>query len=200
MHAHLYSGERRPQGGGRSGPLVGLLRRGWPLLALLALLTWRVGHAQPMAATEYALKSALLFKLPHFVYRTDIDRHAPLHLCLLGSNPFGGALDKLAQTPIDGRAVRLRRLETAKEAIDCEFIFISRSETSQLDAVLKRIGSYPVVTVSDIDGFARAGGMVEFSLGAEGSAISILINRQPGQKLGIEFNAQLLRLAKVVEP
>jgi len=54
--------------------------------------------------------------------------------------------------------------------------------------------------VSDIAGFAKAGGMVEFSLGGEGAAVSILVNRKSAQKQSIEFNAQLLRLAKVVEP
>jgi ABC-type uncharacterized transport system substrate-binding protein len=42
--------------------------------------------------------------------------------------------------------------------------------------------------------------MVEFALRGDGSGIQILINRKAAQKQGIEFNAQLLRLAKIVEP
>jgi hypothetical protein len=57
-----------------------------------------------------------------------------------------------------------------------------------------------VVTVSEISGFAKAGGMVELSLGGAGSPVAILINRQSARQKSIEFNAQLLRLAKVVEP
>jgi len=41
--------------------------------------------------------------------------------------------------------------------------------------------------------------MVELSLRSDSSRIQILINRKAAQKQGIEFNAQLLRLAKIVE-
>lgn len=157
-------------------------------------------HAQSAAVSEYAVKSALLFRLPQFVYRPEQARDPTLDVCLLGSNPFGGALEKLAQTPIDGRPVRILKLGNAADAGGCDFVFITRSETSNLENLLRRLGSYPAVTVSDIEGFARAGGMVEFALGGDGAAISILINRKAAQKLNIEFNAQLLRLAKVVEP
>lgn len=154
--------------------------------------------AQPVS--EYALKSALLFKLPQFVYRQEMDRSVPLSICVLGSNPFGNTLERLAQIPIDGRQVRAVRLNEPRDASACDFVFISRSEAGGLDGILRRIGSYPVVTVSDIEGFSRSGGMVELALGNEGAAISILINRRAAQRQGIEFNAQLLRLAKVVEP
>jgi hypothetical protein len=152
------------------------------------------------AVSEYAMKSALLFKLPQFVYRGDAAAGAPVGLCVLGNNPFGGALEKLAQQVGDGKTVRISRLSTVGEAQDCDYVFVSRSESIRLDAVLKRIGRPSLVTVSDIEGFARAGGMVEFALSDEGAGISILINRKAAQRQNIEFNAQLLRLAKVVEP
>ncbi len=53
------------------------------------------------------------------------------------------------------------------------------------------------MTVSDIPGFARAGGMIELPL--EGERVAIVLNRRAAQSRGIEFNAQLLRLARVIE-
>lgn len=53
------------------------------------------------------------------------------------------------------------------------------------------------MTVSDIPGFARSGGMIELPL--EGERIAIVINRRSAQKKAIEFNAQLLRLARVID-
>lgn len=171
-----------------------------PALFFLAWLGAPV-RAQGAAVSEYAVKSALLFRLPQFVYWPDGVRSAELVMCLLGSNPFGGALEKLALTPIDGRLVRLVKLNAAaSDAGECSFVFISRGEAENLDGILRRLGRYAVVTVSDIEGFARSGGMVELALGGEGAAISILINRKAAQKQNIEFNAQLLRLAKVIEP
>lgn len=156
-------------------------------------------HAQ--AVSEYALKSALLFKLPKFVYRSGATAgNRTIEMCVLGRNPFDGALEKLAQTPIDERAVNVLRLTNAAEAGGCDFIFVARSEADNLEAILRRLAAFPLVTVSDIEGFARAGGMVEFALGRENAAIAILINRKAARMQSVEFNAQLLRLARVVEP
>lgn len=171
----------------------------WMLSMVLALHGGGLS-AQSAPVSEYAVKSALLFKLPQFVYRPHADRKAGLDLCLLGNNPFGGALEKLAQTPIDGRPVKYTKLSAAGDAGECDFVFISRGEAGNLETVLRLLGKMPAVTVSDIEGFAKSGGMVELATGGEGAAVSIVINRKAAQKQSIEFNAQLLRLAKVIEP
>ncbi len=170
-------------------------------IALLLALLASGARAQTAPVPEYAVKSALLFKLPRFVYLPRLEGGTRISLCVLGRNPFGAALEKLAQTPIDGRSVQLRQPEGAAQALDCDFAFIARSEAAHLKATLQKLGEAPVVTVSDIDGFARAGGMVELALNPDGGdSLSILINRKAAQAHNIQFNAQLLRLARIVEP
>lgn len=169
----------------------------WPLAALLGTgEAW----AQSAPVAEYALKSALLFKLPQFVYLPESGRGQALDLCALGGNPFGNAPDKLVRQPVDGRTVRWHTLASVADAQDCDVVFVARGEAQGLDATLRRLAKWPLVTVSDIEGFAAQGGMVELALAADGASIHILINRKAAQKQGIEFNAQLLRLARVVEP
>lgn len=183
--------------------LITRLRR---IRACLTGLPWLLAlYALPAAAgsepvSEQALKAALLFKLPPFVYRADGDRTAPTRICLLGKNPFGVAPEKLAQQPVDGRSVKYLRLANTAEVSGCDFLFISRSEADALAGILSRLRYQRVVTVSDIEGFAMAGGMVELALAGSGTSVSILINRKAAQRQNIEFNAQLLRLAKLVEP
>jgi len=158
-------------------------------------------RAQPAPAPEYAVKSALLFKLPRFVYLPRLEGGTRITLCVLGKNPFGGALASLARSPIDGRSIELQQPEGAAQALDCDFVFIARSETDRLRSTLAKLSEAPVVTISDIEGFAVAGGMVELALNPDGSgALSILINRKVAQAHNIHFNAQLLRLARIVEP
>ncbi len=174
------------------------------LAAILALFCGSglpaLARAQTAPVAEYAIKSALLFKLPQFIYRPDPTREQPLVICLLGNNPFGSAPEKLALAPIDGRTVKFQKLSGTAEARNCELVFIARSETGNLESVLRQLSGLTIVTVSDIDGFAKSGGMVEFSLGGEGATVSILINRKAAQRQHMEFNAQLLRLAKAIDP
>ena len=166
---------------------------------LVALMAWPA-VAQNAPVSEVALKSALFFKLPQFVYRPDDPRDRPLSVCLLGSSSFGAAFERLAQVAIDGRPVNYLRVNGSADALRCDFFYLSQSEAAHLDAVLRKVARQSVVTVSDIAGFAKAGGMVELSMGEPGTPVSILINRKAARLQGIEFNAQLLRLAKVVEP
>lgn len=168
----------------------------WLLWAALGQAAW----AQGAPVSEPALKAALFFKLPLFVYRGGEDRAHPLVVCLLGNGSYVSAFERLAQTPIDGRPVRFNRLNAAAEAAQCDFVFVAQSESAQLSSLLRQLAQLRPVTVSEISGFARAGGMVELEMGVPGTPVNILINRQAAQQKNIEFNAQLLRLAKVVEP
>lgn len=145
-------------------------------------------------ATEYTLKAVLYYRLSQFVYwPADKPAPKPMILCVVGKNPFGNALAQLDQS--SGTAeIQLAPGDIAA----CQMIFIPRSESANLAAWLERAATRQIVTVSDIPGFARAGGMIELPL--DGERVGIVINRRSAQKRGFEFNAQLLRLARVIEP
>lgn len=152
------------------------------------------------AVTEQDLKAVLYYKLPVFVYRAPSDQENRVDFCVLGAAQLDNAMGRLPATLLDGRRADIHMLPSHADTGECDFLFIGRSEGSRLDGILRRLSGRRLVTVSDIDGFARAGGMVEFALRPGGSGIQILINRKAARMQGIEFNAQLLRLAKIVEP
>lgn len=175
---------------------------GWCLGALLALavsgLSLNAG-ADQSAASEYGLKAVLFFKLPQFVYRPATGKpQNKLVFCVLGNNPFGKTLERLAREAVDGRTVEIVNLGSVGDGNTCDYIFISRSESASVETILQKFAGKHVVTVSDIPDFARAGGMVELTL--TGEHVGVTLNRKAAQKQELEFNAQLLRLAKVVEP
>ncbi|WP_265946550.1 YfiR family protein [Dechloromonas sp. A34] len=159
----------------------------WLALALPAT-------TQAEEATEYTLKAVLYYRLSQFVYwPADKPAPKPMSLCVVGKNPFGNAL---AQLNLSSGSAEIQ-LAPADIAA-CQMIFIPRSEAANLASWLERAAPRQLVTVSDIPGFARSGGMIELPL--EGERVGIVINRRTAQKKGFEFNAQLLRLARVIEP
>lgn len=167
------------------------------LLLAFALLVLGIPPAGAQGVSEQVLKTALFYKLPLFIYRTE--KLPRVVVCTIGETPLDRAEEKLPEALLDGRRVDLRAISGAADAEECEFVFIGRAEAGRLDSLLRRLASRRLVTVSDLDGFSRAGGMVEFALRPDRSGIQILINRKAAQRQGIEFNAQLLRLAKIVE-
>ena len=140
------------------------------------------------------MKAVLFYRLSQFVYWPAADKApSPLILCVVGKNPFGTAINQVNQSDA---AIEVRL--TAADPAACHLLFISRSEAGNLESWLSRTEGKQIVTVSDIPGFARSGGMIELPL--EGERVGIVINRRMAQKKGFEFNAQLLRLARIVEP
>jgi hypothetical protein len=172
--------------------LTGCLAKGlalWLCLGACSPVT-----AQSADVSEYGMKAVLFYRLSQFVYWPVADKApSPLILCVVGKNPFGALINQLSQ---NGANIEVRL--GAGDPSACHLLFISRSEAGNLDSWLSRTESKQIVTVSDIPGFARAGGMIELPL--EGERVSIVINRRTAQKKGLEFNAQLLRLARIVEP
>lgn len=162
----------------------------WAILWLALALP---GGGMAQEFSEYSLKAVLYYRLAQFVYWPDDQPPPkPLQLCVVGSNPFGRALAQ-----VDQRSGLARFSVAPGDLSQCQMIFIPRSEADKLQTWLDAAGQHPIMTVSDIPGFAHAGGMIELPL--DGERINIVINRRSAQKRGFQFNAQLLRLARVVE-
>lgn len=162
------------------------------LLCLSASIVLRPALGQ--GVSEYEMKAILYYRLSQFVYwPADNKPPSPMTLCVVGKNPFGNALNQIDQS--------VATIETRQASTDlgsCQLLFIPRSEAGNLDAWLSRAENRRLVTVSDIPGFARNGGMIELPL--DGERVGIVINRRSARKSGFEFSAQLLRLARVIDP
>lgn len=171
-------------------PLRHRLRR---LLALLLACALLPASAPAQDVSEYGMKAVLFFRLSQFVYWPGEAPPRPVVLCVVGRNPFGGALDQIDRGN-PGVEIRLSPPDIAA----CHMLFVPRSEAGEMSGWIERAAARRIVTVSDLAGFARAGGMVELPL--EGGRVGIVVNRRAAQKQGFEFSAQLLRLARVIEP
>jgi len=165
----------------------------WALLLSSAALTMPA-LALAQDVSEYGMKAVLFYRLSQFVYWPGAQpAPRPTILCVVGRNPFGSALSQIDASSGD---VTVRIAPTDLAA--CHLLFIPRSEASNLNNWLERSAARQMITVSDLPGFARAGGMIELPL--EGERIGIVLNRSVAQGKGFEFNAQLLRLARVIDP
>jgi hypothetical protein len=164
---------------------------------LLALLLSSAALGSPASAqdvSEYSMKAVLFYRLSQFVYWPGTQpAPRPTTLCVVGRNPFGNALNQ-----IDASSGEVAVRIAPTDLTGCHLLFIPRSEAGHMASWLERSSSKQMITVSDLPGFARAGGMIELPL--EGERIGILLNRTAAQGRGFTFNAQLLRLARVIDP
>jgi hypothetical protein len=148
--------------------------------------------------SEYQLKAAFLFNFAKFVewpVEAFRDANSPFVIGVLGENPFETDLeDTVKDKVINGHPFVIKQLKNLSELKTCHILFISKSERRRLPEIIANLGAAPVLTVSEVDRFLQAGGMVNFIL--EGNKVRFEINDQPAKRAGLRISSKLLNLAR----
>jgi hypothetical protein len=149
---------------------------------------------------EYEIKAAFLFNFTKFVEWPAIsfsDAKAPIILGIIGKDPFGPSLDGIVDGQIvQGRGIVVRRERPGEYLRSCQILFIDDSERAQMPQILASLQGLSVLTVSDIEGFAEAGGVVQFVI--EDSRVRFVINLEAASRAKLRINSKLLALARVI--
>jgi hypothetical protein len=170
------------------------------LLVMTAVLSLAL-PASAAAPTEYQVKAVFLFNFSQFVDwppAAFAGPRSPITICVLGHDPFGAALDDIVQGEIvNGRPLEVQRYRSAEELGGCHILFIDRSEYSRLGEILAQLTGRSVLTVGDVEGFARQGGMIRFM--TVGNKIRLRVNLDAAQAAGLTISSKLLRPAEIVK-
>lgn len=158
----------------------------------------------PMAAMadeaqkEYLVKAAFIYNFVKFVEWPGglaVAQHPALNICVIGDNAFGAAGQEFfarASTP----ALRLTLVEKKSwsgSAEGCHVAFISRSEQDRLGEIMAVLKTKPILTVSEIEGFATKGGIIGFT--TQDNKIKLIVNAATASAAGLRIDAQLLEIA-----
>jgi hypothetical protein len=149
---------------------------------------------------EYQIKAAFLFNFAQFVDwpAAAVTNTASFRIGVLGDNPFGEALDKIVQgESIKKQKIVVQRTHRVEDLKGCQMVFICKSEQGHLPEVMSKLGGGAVLTVSEVDGFAQQGGIINFF--PEGTKVRFEINPEAAQKAGLKLSSQLLSLGKIVK-
>ena len=119
--------------------------------------------AKASASREYRIKAAFLYNFAKFTVwpaEAFADAKAPLRLCVLGEDPFHGALAALEGRTVKNRPIVASRLESTDSPEKCHLLFVSASEAKRVGTILKSLRGMPVLAVGDTPSFARSGGII----------------------------------------
>lgn len=189
-----------PSGHTKACPHFWKMRRRFSavLLFILSFFGFGLGHAQE--SREYQLKAAFLFNFAQFVkWPSDsfTSADAPFYIGILGDDPFGSALEETIQgETVENHKLRVVRGRSVEELQDCQLIFVCKSEEGRMGDILSQLDSRPILTVSDVESFARDGGDIDFYL--SGGRVRFEINPQSAQRCRLKISSQLLTLGKIV--
>ena len=163
---------------------------------------------------EYRIKAAFLFNFIKFIdwpETEDDDEGKPIIIGIIGTDLFGDAFAAVTNKQIKGRNTTVKRFGEceniglvngenttgANEKIDspkeCHLLFVCDSEREHAEKILSLLENDDVLTVSDMPGFLKAGGIINFLLVE--NKVRFEINLVSATKANLQIRSQLLRLA-----
>ncbi|MBC8288596.1 MAG: YfiR family protein [Nitrospinae bacterium] len=154
------------------------------------------------ATREAQVKTAFIYNFSKFTTWPDrAFQTLPNNLfpvCLVGSDPLGKLLGQLAKSKtITDRTILFQSNPPQHELGNCRILYISSSESSRLDKILKSIAGHPVLTVGNSRGYAKRG--VGINLFEKGGRLRFEINHQAILKSGLTLSSELLVLGVLVK-
>ena len=174
----------------------------WFVMPCLLLLRGQDLPAQTAISKEYQVKAAFLYNFSQFVvWPTEAfpEAQTPLVIGIIGEDPFGAYLDEIVNgEKVNNRPLIIQRYHQVEEIKVCHILFVSQSETKRLEEILARLKGRSILTVGDIDGFAKQGGMIRFV--TEKNKVRFGINVEAAKAAKLTISSKLLRPAEIISP
>jgi hypothetical protein len=167
---------------------------------LLLLLQCGLAGSVPVTTPEYQIKAVFLFNFTRFVEwprEAFPDEQTPMVIGILGDDPFGAFLDDTVHgESVNGRPLLIQRYRRVEDIKTCHVLFISRSEADRLPEIFASLKGRNLLTVGDVDGFSRSGGVIRLATVQNKVRLRISLNAATAANLTI--SSKLLRPAEIV--
>lgn len=178
-----------------------LLRMRSGLYALLFFVGLGAAAQTPIS-NEYKIKAAFLYNFSQFVvWPTEAfpEAQTPMVIGIIGEDPFGAYLDELVHgEQVNNRPLIVQRYQQVEEIRICHILFVCQSETKRLEEILARLKDRTILTVGDMDAFAKQGGMIRFV--TDKNKIRFRINVEAAKASKLTISSKLLKPAEIVTP
>ena len=179
------------------------------LLALIAFFLMLItfpsnGFGNTQDSEEYKIKAGFLYKFLFFVEwpkEAAVEPEKIMTIGILGKDSFGDIFKPIEGEIINGQKLAIKRFEkgTAEKYLKgCHLLFISSSLQEDMEDILQSLKPYPVLTISEVEGFGELGGMINFIIMKD--KVRFEINKKAAERVGIKIRSKLLRVSvRVVE-
>lgn len=169
------------------------------LAAMLCIAVFATSaHAQEnLRLVEQDIKAGLLYNFLRYTqWPTAARTDAPMVVCVYGRDPFSGRLGSLAGRTVNQRVIEVRSVREGNQIDACSLLFVNAEQRNDWPRLRAHLARRSILTVSDYDGFARSGGMIEFA--RTDNRIGVRVNVGAAEAADLVVQDRLLRLASVV--
>lgn len=175
------------------------------LRVLLAFVTlglgagWVRGADEPASSVEYQVKAGLLINFAKFVEwpANAQTNSSKFRIGIVDDDKaFPVIAEEMAGKTIGSREIEVVRVKSTVDPKSFNIVFVTRSQAKRTEAVLKAVGTAPVLTVGEREGFAADGGCINFVL--IGKKIRFEVNTGVAEKAGLKISSKIASMATLV--
>lgn len=144
---------------------------------------------------EYLIKAAFVYEL---IKATRWPRQSSgrILLCVRGSDPFGSAWNSIRGRHVGAGRLQIRHLQATSSISGCDALFIGISDRDWWEQSRSWLASQPVLTLSEMTGFSRLGGMV--TMMNVDNRLRFDVNLPAVRRAGLSIDTEALELANMI--
>jgi hypothetical protein len=169
--------------------------------AALAILLLLPTPAPAQHVTEPALKAAYIYNFARFTTWPDdvMPSGEQVVLCVLGDPSIGEALERT----VKGRTLAGHALGVSQPSVDaplragCHVVYVSGMTADRAGKLIAGVRDAPVLSISDLDGFTKVGGIAEFFF--EHGQLRFNVHLASARRARLQISSRLLSLARTTK-
>lgn len=179
---------------GVRGRARSVLLLGLTVLALAA-------PARAEAPDGNAIKADMLCNMAKFVQWPEgviAQNRGQLVVSILGEDELAATIaNVLSSRSVNGKPVFVRFARRVQDLKGSQIVYIAASESAHFDEITTALRGTPMLTLSDSDGFAQHGGMMNFT--GTPPRVRFEISLARAEQAGLRISSRLLAIARVVD-
>ena len=181
--------------------LIRITRHNVAMLVFALIFTgFFTSPAHSAISLEHKVKVATIFKLLKFVHWENAfsatSKNSNLNICVIGKHEISKAIDLVNNKQVKGHTIKVFTNVAPESELECHVKYITRNAKDDLPKNFLDDASSNSLTISDIKGFAKSGGMIELAI--IDKKIRLIINRQATSKSPIRLSSKLLDIAILI--
>jgi hypothetical protein len=165
-------------------------------IAALAMVLLGPTAAVPQDVTEPALKAAFIYNFARFTtWPPDTAAGDSFVICVLNDAAVAEALQRVvAGRSLSERPIVVNAVAPTAPKRSCRVLYVAGLPVTQVAGVVAELREVPVLTISNIEGFASAGGMTQFFF--EHGQLRFRIHLESAKRAGLQISSRLLIMAR----
>jgi hypothetical protein len=154
--------------------------------------------AVPGFSQSQKYQSVFIFSFTKYVVWPDAYNQGDFEIQVLGDCPILEELKAMAAAKKVGgdRSIKVTKISNPADIKKCNILYVPSSKSSQIDAVLAKVGTQSILVITEEPGLGAKGSDINFIV--KDGKLSFELNQASVSKQSLKVSIELTRLAVLI--